>query len=190
MTVLPAYRSDGSLNVVVESPRGSSVKFKYDADIDRIVLSRPLPAGLTYPHDWGFVPATRASDGDPLDVMIAWDGTSYPNVVVPCRTIGVLEVEQTNPRSRTRERNDRLVVLPIKAPRQDGVRTVFELSDRWRQELERFFVAAVAFEGKELKLLGWQGAIEADALVKQSVIVMTGEDARGSQLEGRAENRR
>jgi inorganic pyrophosphatase len=76
-----------------------TVKFKHDADSDRIELSRPLPIGLAYPHDWGFIPSTRASDGDPIDALIAWDGASYPGVVVPCRPIGVLEIEQTNPKS-------------------------------------------------------------------------------------------
>ena len=167
--MLAAFRPDGSVNVVVESPRGAEVKFKYEGEIDRMVLSRPLPAGLRYPHDWGFVPSTRASDGDPIDALIAWDGTSYPGVVVPCRMIGVLEVDQTNPTSRARERNDRLVLLPVKAPRHADVRTVFDLSDRWRAEIEVFFLAAAAFEGKEPKVLGWSGPLEADALVRRSV---------------------
>src|SRR5581483_5458953 len=149
LTMLPALRDDGSVNVVVESPRGSAVKFKYDPEIERFVLSRPLPAGLVYPHDWGFVPSTRASDGDPLDALIAWDGASYPGIVIPCRLIGVLEVEQTNAKSHARERNDRIIALPLKAPRQDDIHSVFDFSDRWRSELERFFVNAVAFERKE-----------------------------------------
>jgi inorganic pyrophosphatase len=166
--VLATFRSDGSLNVVVESPRGAAVKFKYDPELDRFVMSRPLPAGLTYPHDWGFVPSTRASDGDPVDALIAWDGASYPGVVVPCRTIGVLEVEQTNPSSRARERNDRVVLLPVKAPRHEKVRTVFDLSDRWRGEMEAFFLAAAAFEGKDPKVLGWNGPREAEALIRRA----------------------
>ena len=56
--MLPAFRPDGSMNVVVESPKGVTVKFKHDADSDRIELSRPLPIGLAYPHDWGFIPST------------------------------------------------------------------------------------------------------------------------------------
>src|SRR5207253_2046699 len=101
--------------------------------------------GLAYPHDWGFVPSTRAADGDPIDALIAWDGASYPGIVVPCRTIGVLKVEQTNLGSKARERNDRLVFLPAKAPRLEDIQTVHDFSDRWRAELERFFLAAVAF---------------------------------------------
>jgi len=190
MTVLSAYAADGSLYVMVESPRGSSIKFKYDPAIDRITLSRPLPAGLSYPHDWGFVPSTRASDGDPLDALIAWEGTSYPGVVIPCRPIGVLEIEQTNPRTGARERNDRVVMLPVKAPRVDDVRTVFDFSDRWRAELEKFFLAAVAFEGKDLKVLGWNGPSEANQLIKKSLIMSDDEEAeRVGHADGRAAHR-
>lgn len=153
---------------MVESPRGSSVKFKYDPDDDVMMLSRPLPLGLTYPYDWGFLPSTRAPDGDPLDAVILWDGTGYPGVIVPCRAIGVLNVEQTNPRSKRRERNDRIAVLPIKAPRQEEIASVFDLTERVRAELEQFFLHAVVFEGKELTLLGWQGPQEALAAVQAS----------------------
>jgi len=166
--VLSTFRKDGSLNVMVESPRGSSVKFKYDPDDEVMMLARPLPLGLIYPYDWGFVASTRAADGDPLDAVILWDGTSYPGVIVPCRAIGVLNVEQANPQSKRRERNDRIAVLPTKAPRQEEVASIFDLTERVRAELEQFFLHAVAFEGKELSLLGWQGPEEALAAVQAS----------------------
>ena len=166
---LKAFRSDGSLNVIVESPRGATVKFKYDLDLDRIVLSRPLPSGVVYPHDWGFVPQTRAADGDPVDAMIVWDGVSYPGVLVPCRAIGVLNVEQTNLKSGARERNDRLAVLPVTAPRFDGIKTVFDLPSRTREELEQFFLAATVFEKKNVRMLGWEGPEQAKAFVDASL---------------------
>jgi inorganic pyrophosphatase len=63
------FRRDGSLNVVIETPRGSTAKFTYDNETGSIIASRPLPLGIAYPYDWGFVPGTHASDGDPLDAM-------------------------------------------------------------------------------------------------------------------------
>ena len=58
-------------------------------------------AGLTYPYDWGFIPSTEAEDGDPLDVLVIHDAQTYPGVVLRCRPVGILEVEQS-PKARRR----------------------------------------------------------------------------------------
>src|SRR5436190_20561663 len=129
---LPAFAEDGVVHVVIESPRGSALKFKCDPDAGVMMLSRPLPEGLTYPYDWGFVPSTRAPDGDPLDAFVMWESSGYPGVTLPCRPIGVLRVEQTNEQSHRRERNDRMAVLPATAPRWDAVQSVFDLHERVR----------------------------------------------------------
>ena len=168
LLALPTFGEDQAIHVVVESPRGSVSKFKYDPKLGAITLSRPLPLGVTYPHDWGFIPSTRAEDGDPLDAMILWDGVSYPGVVIACRPIGVLQVEQTNKESGDRERNDRLAVLPVEAPRWAEIQSIDDLGERVRQELEHFFLATVAFEGKELSVLGWKGPADAMKLVRAS----------------------
>src|SRR5262249_26283735 len=55
---LDAFGPNGSVQVVVESPRGSGLKLKYDPGHAVFTLSRPLMSGLTYPYDWGFVPST------------------------------------------------------------------------------------------------------------------------------------
>jgi inorganic pyrophosphatase len=165
----PARRDDGAVNVVVETPRGSFAKFKHDEETGLFVLSRALPTGVTYPYDWGIVPSTRGPDGDPLDVMLLWDCTSYPGILVPSRLIGVLKAEQTNPATGQRQRNDRLFALPLKAPRLNHVQTILELPDRIRIELEQFFLNVVAFEGKDLTLLGFGGASDAEDLLRKSL---------------------
>jgi inorganic pyrophosphatase len=166
---IPAFDSTNAVHVVVESPRGSTVKLKYDPDLEAFTISRPLPEGLVYPYDWGFVPSTRASDGDPLDVMVLWDRPSFPGVVLACRLIGVLAVEQ-NSKQRTgqRERNDRLIAMPLDAPRYASIQGVDDLPARVRAEIEAFFVASTAFERKDLTFGGWSGASAAFDLVKAS----------------------
>jgi inorganic pyrophosphatase len=166
----PALRRDGSVNIVVETPRGSQAKFKYDPDTDLMMLSRPLPAGIVYPYDWGFIPSTRAADGDPLDAMILWDGAGFPGLVVPSRLIGVLRVDQKSQVTGGRERNDRVFALPVKAPRFDQVRTIVDLPERVRLELEQFFQNVVAFEGKELALLGFGGPEEAERVLRSAIV--------------------
>jgi inorganic pyrophosphatase len=106
--------ADGAIHVVVETPRGMAAKFKYEPKLGAFVFSRGLKTGLRYPYDWGFVPGTIAPDGDPLDAMILYDVTGSLGLVVPCRTVAVLEVEQEERGQRFR--NDRVLFAPAKAP--------------------------------------------------------------------------
>lgn len=165
---IPAFGERGTIHVVVESPRGSTVKLKYDRHLGALTLSRALPAGLTYPYDWGFVPGTHASDGDPIDALVLSDVGTAPGVVIACRPLGVLEVEQNRRQGSGRERNDRIIAAPEGVARVDSVRDVFALSGRTRDELAEFFVHAVAFEEKALTVLGWGGPDSAFALIGRS----------------------
>ena len=168
-TEIPLLATDGVVNAVIESPAGATAKLKWEPALQLFVLSRPLPLGMSYPHDWGFLPGTCAADGDPLDVMVLSEATSYPGLVVPARPVGVLRLEQRDEDSggRQRQRNDRVLAVPRKAARLD-VGDVSELPVRVREELERFFVDAVFFEPKDPSLLGWGGPKEAWALIQAS----------------------
>jgi inorganic pyrophosphatase len=77
---LPPFAEYGAVHVVVETPRGSRAKFAYDPKLATFTLTKSLLVGLTYPHDWGFVPATKAEDGDPLDVMVIHDAATFPGL--------------------------------------------------------------------------------------------------------------
>jgi inorganic pyrophosphatase len=84
---LPAFNEDGSVHAVVEAPKGSLIKLKYESKLRVFTISHSLPLGLSYPFDWGFVPSTQAPDGDPLDIFILHEGSTYPGVVLPCRPL-------------------------------------------------------------------------------------------------------
>jgi inorganic pyrophosphatase len=160
-----------AFRVVVESPRGSTVKLKFDPAVGAMTVSRPLTSGLRYPFDWGFVPGTRAADGDPIDAMLAWDTETFPGVVIPCRALGIVKVDQKSVRGGRRERNDRVVAMPLKAPRFDHLRKAGDLPIRVRREIETFFLAVTALEGKDVRILGWGGPEAALRLIRRSAVV-------------------
>lgn len=67
-------------NVIIETPRGSRNKYKYDENTGRIKFSKILPEGMMFPYDFGFIPNTKAQDGDPLDVLGAERRTNVPGL--------------------------------------------------------------------------------------------------------------
>ncbi|MGE5047501.1 MAG: inorganic diphosphatase [Deltaproteobacteria bacterium] len=164
---LPPRDGDGAVRVVVEAPRGCGVKLRYDPKLGAFEYGRVLPLGLAYPYDWGFVPGTRAEDGDPLDALVLGDVSSYPGVVIPSRPVGAVLLDQKN-EDGERERNDRLVLVPLGAERFADLRDAGALPRRAREEIERFFLDTTFFTQKEARVLGWKGPAEADALVRKS----------------------
>jgi inorganic pyrophosphatase len=140
---------------VVETPRGSRAKFDYDPKLKTFTLSKSLLTGLTYPHDWGFVPSTKADDGDPIDIMVVHDAATFPGIVLTCRVIGILQIEQ---KSKGKiERNDRLFAVPRDSHSEQALKEVSDLSKPTRQELEKFFTATDELEDKKLNIIGWKG---------------------------------
>jgi inorganic pyrophosphatase len=164
---LPTYNDEGSLNAVVEAPKGSMVKLRYDSNLGVFTVSRTLSLGLSYPFDWGFVPSTRAPDGDPLDVLIVHDAATYPGVLLACQPLGVVEMDQDDPKGK-RERNDRIVVMPSWRGRLGELERAADLPERLREEIEQFFLSTTFFTAKNPKMLGWKGPKRATEIIRKT----------------------
>jgi inorganic pyrophosphatase len=167
LLTLPCYGKDGCLNVVVEAPRGASIKLKYEPALEAFTVSRALPMGLTYPFDWGFIPQTLAPDGDPLDVLAIHDGITHPGVLLRCRPLGVVELEQ-DAEEGGRERNDRVIAMPTWHDRMGEFEKATDLPTRLREEIEHFFLDATFFTAKNPKILRWRGTKRAAAVISKA----------------------
>jgi len=162
----PIDKQEGILQVVIETPKGSRNKFAFDPEQRVFTLKKVLPAGMTFPYDFGFLPKTIAADGDPLDVLLLMDEPAYPGVLVRARLIGVMEGEQTE--GNKKERNDRLLAVAEANHLYANIKTFHDLPKQLLQELEQFFVNYNKQEGKEYKLLGCKGASEALRLIQEA----------------------
>jgi inorganic pyrophosphatase len=154
---LAPFDAKGRVQMVVETPRGSSIKFKLDEERGIFTVSRSLAAGIAYPFDWGFVPGTRSEDGDPVDALCLHSHASFPGAVLPCRCLALVSIEQKGLQGRIG--NPRLIL----APAWDGgdvLEIGAEFTGRVKAELETFFLNATLFTDKEARVIGWQ---EADA---------------------------
>jgi inorganic pyrophosphatase len=182
---LPAVDPEsGRLNVVVDTPRGSRNKYKFDEPSGQWRLSKILPQGSSFPYDFGFLPSTRGEDGDPVDVLLLMDEPTFPGCVVPARLIGVLEAEQTE-RGKT-IRNDRLIAVVETRFNPAEYHSLDEISRHRLDEIEHFFVSYNQMEGREFKPLARRGADRAQALLDEA-IQDTSPDGNGShRSQGRS----
>lgn len=152
------------VHVVVEVPLGSRNKYEYDAELDVLVRDRVLPGAVRYPVDYGFVPSTRAADGEPLDVILAAYDSAAPGSVVRARPIGVLHLDDAS------GEDENLVCVPADDDRFADFKDLADLPDANRREIEQFFVTYKQLEGDdEVAVKGWYDIDAAHELVRASV---------------------
>jgi inorganic pyrophosphatase len=162
----PIDKSDGLLQVIIETPKGSRNKFAYDPQQKIFALKKVLPAGMVFPYDFGFLPQTLAPDGDPIDVLLLMDEPAFPGIVVRARLIGVIEGEQLEGKKKIR--NDRLLAVAEVNHLYADIKNHTDLPDVLMKELEEFFVNYHRLQGKEYKLLGCKSIQAANRLIKQA----------------------
>ena len=64
----PLDAEDGTtIHVIIETPKGCRNKYAFDAERKIFQLKRVLPVGMAFPYDFGFIPSTKAEDGDPVE---------------------------------------------------------------------------------------------------------------------------
>ena len=163
-TLKPFDRDKNLLRVVIETPKGSRNKFAFDPEEEIFTLKKVLPAGMTFPYDFGFVPSTRGDDGDPLDVLVLMDEPAFPGCVLSCRIVGVMEGEQGA--KKKKERNDRIIAVEKDAHSWADVKTIADFGKEFTRELEEFFVNYHQLSGEQFRVLGMKGPDRALKLIK------------------------
>lgn len=156
-------KESGHLNAIIETPKGSRNKFKYDEQLGLFKLSGMLPVGSVFPFDFGYIPSTRADDGDPLDILVLMDEPAFTGCLAPSKLIGVIEAEQTEEQKTTR--NDRLIAVAADSRNHSHVRFLGDLNDNLLHEIERFFIAYNETKGKRFEVLNRLGPERAQELV-------------------------
>jgi inorganic pyrophosphatase len=159
--------ADGAVNVVIETPRGSRNKYKFDPELGVFRLHSVLPAGSVFPFDFGYVAGTLAADGDPLDVLLLMEEPVFTGCVVPARLIGALQVEQTEATGETR-RNDRLLAVARDAQNHRTLRSGKDLDQHLVQEITHFFQSYNEMKGRHLRIVGFGGPRTAARLMHEA----------------------
>jgi inorganic pyrophosphatase len=151
--------------VIIETPRNSRNKYKFNDKTGRMKLSKVMPEGMMFPYDFGFIPGTKAEDGDPLDVLVLNDESMFPGCEVECRLIGVLEAKQKE--KGKENRNDRIIAVAAGSVLYASVKQLSDLDSGLLKQIEEFFTNYQRVRNIEFKVLQRGGPRNAFELLKQ-----------------------
>ena len=154
------------INVVIEVPKGSSVKYEVDKDSGAVFVDRFLFTPMAYPCDYGFVPNTLADDGDPIDVLVVGDAQLSPGVVIRARPVGVLMMEDDG------GKDEKVIAVPHSklTSHYDHIKTYTDLPQNLRDQIKHFFEHYKDLEpGKWVKIDDWAGPEKAKEMIQISI---------------------
>jgi len=162
----PGSKAPEEVNVVVEIPMNSGVKYELDMESGALVVDRILYTSMVYPFNYGFIPGTLEEDGDPVDILVVSYDSLAPGSIIRARPVGVLETEDE------KGRDAKIVAVPSDKidPRFQGIRDVNDIPEAVRQRIEHFFQHYKELEkGKWVKIVGWKSRTEALERIRQAV---------------------
>jgi inorganic pyrophosphatase len=154
-------------NVVIEIPmHAEAVKYEVDKRTGALFVDRFMMTAMHYPANYGYVPQTVADDDDPVDVLVHTPYPLLPGVVVRCRAVAVLRMED--------EAGGDAKVLAV--PAND----ICSLFEHWKsvadvpeirlRQIQHFFEHYKDLEAdKWVKVIGWAGIDDAHAEIMNGV---------------------
>lgn len=150
---IPAFRGEDLIyiNVLVEIVSGSNVKYEYDKEHGIVMVDRILKTPMPYPFNYGLIPQTWNNfDNDPLDVIILGDNTFTPGVLVPCKIIGMLNVDDDG------ERDDKVIAI---AQGDSSLSNIENLSDIDKKKLDSIIYFLEHYKDLENKKVSVNGQV-------------------------------
>jgi len=151
--VTPGSKVPESFNVIIEIPMNADpIKYEVDKETGAIFVDRFMSTAMHYPTNYGYIPKTISGDGDPVDVLVITPVPLIPGVVVTCRALGMLRMEDEA------GEDAKLLAVPV-----DKILSIYsqwqkpeDLNPLRLKTIQHFFEHYKDLEpGKWVKVLGW-----------------------------------
>jgi inorganic pyrophosphatase len=162
----PGKKPPSQINVIVEIPQGSSVKYELDQKTGVISVDRFLYTASYYPFNYGFIPGTMEDDGDPVDVGVLSQHSVFPMAVIRARPIAVLLTEDE------RRPDPKVIADPsVKTdPYYAQIRDVSDIPTFTIHQIEDFFRRYKELEPRKfVKIIGWKGRKHAEDIIRRGI---------------------
>ena len=157
MTFISKLNSDNNpqdgVNVIVEIPKGSNIKYEIDVEKGALFVDRKLSTTMFYPFNYGFIPNTKEDDGDPVDVFVLGDYPLVPMSMIRANPVGVLLTEDQD------GRDSKIIAVPIDKvdPSFSNVTDINSIAEHIRNQIKHFIEHHKDLEkGKYVRVVGWE----------------------------------
>ena len=166
MKVGPGKKAPDVINVLIEIPMGSNIKYEYDEEEEIVKVDRVLYTSMVYPFNYGFVPGTLEEDGDPIDVLVLGNYSLIPGTVIEARPVGLIHMQDE-------EGTDKKIIAVPKDktdPSFSRIKDVTDIDEPTKNKIVHFFEHYKELEpGKWVKISGWGTASEAKEKIMKAV---------------------
>ncbi|STQ86953.1 inorganic diphosphatase [Helicobacter muridarum] len=155
-----------SINVVIEIPFGSDIKYEIDKDSGAVVVDRIMRSAVYYPANYGFVPHTLADDDDPMDILVLNEYPLQAGSVIKARLIGVLLMEDEG------GMDEKLLAVAIDKidPTYKDVKSYKDLPQITLDRIKNFFETYKMLEPEKwVKVTDFKGVKEAQNILEKAV---------------------
>lgn len=156
----------GKVNVIIEVPLNSSVKYEVDKESGIVEVDRMMYSAMSYPANYGFVPNTLSDDGDPADVLVITDAVLVPGCLIKSKLIGVLIMEDES------GVDEKLIAVPVAKldPIMANINTLDDLPEHLLKKIKNFFETYKMLEpNKWVKVKDFQGPAEAEKILEAAI---------------------
>lgn len=155
------------VDMIIEVPYRSNVKYEYDKNLNMMRCDRILNTSMSYPGNYGYIPNTLSGDGDPLDILLVSDYQIYPGTVINAKIIGVLLTEDE------KGTDEKIIAVPNNKvdPVYSEINNIWDLSKATLAKIRHFFNHYKDIEkNKWVKVTGFKTNVEAIDIYKKSLL--------------------
>ena len=154
------------INVIIEIPmHGDPVKYEVEKESGAIFVDRFMSTAMHYPCNYGYVPQTLSADGDPVDVLVVSPFPLPVGVVLVCRPVGLMRMEDEN------GQDEKVIAVPINklTPLYASVTSPSDLPESLLHQISHFFAHYKDLEpGKFTRIGGFEGVAAAEEEILRS----------------------
>lgn len=160
----PKNHNDESFLACIEISKGSQCKYELEKASGMLILDRVLSTSTQYPANYGFIPRTYASDGDPLDVLVLCQEPIVPLTLVRCIPLGVIIMVDNG------ELDEKIIAIAEKDPMWNSYNDLNQLPPHYVREVSNFFEVYKMLENKITSVEGIENRKGAQKIIDECLL--------------------